>query len=217
MLIACLGWGSLVWDPRELAVQREWFSDGPLLPIEFAGVSSKDGRLTLVLLDKAPVVRSLWTLMTLTDLDEAKNNLAKREEATSKDKVKNIGYWSAEKDSSGVGAATIGYWAKQHQIEGVIWTALPGKFGTKFVDSLPVRAVSHLRALPPEGKQVAETYIRHTPRQIDTAVRRAVEREFGWSPLSSSIESKLSLTQTGKTVEATLSLVSSRAWAGAEL
>jgi hypothetical protein len=77
MLIACLGWGSLVWDPRELPVRRGWFADGPLLPIELARKSSGD-RVTFVLLDKAPLIRSLWALMSVFDLNSAKDALADR-------------------------------------------------------------------------------------------------------------------------------------------
>jgi 1-acyl-sn-glycerol-3-phosphate acyltransferase len=48
MRIAVLGWGSLIWSPGNLKIDREWHEDGPFLPIEFARVS-QDGRLTLVL------------------------------------------------------------------------------------------------------------------------------------------------------------------------
>ena len=47
-MIACIGWGSLIWDRRNLDVDGHWRADGPTLPVEFARQSS-DGRITLVL------------------------------------------------------------------------------------------------------------------------------------------------------------------------
>ncbi len=48
MRIACLGGGSLVWDPGGLPIQRSWFCGGPFAPVEFTRQSS-GGRITLVI------------------------------------------------------------------------------------------------------------------------------------------------------------------------
>jgi len=78
MRIAVLGWGSLCWDPRELRMRDGWHTDGPLLPIEFARVSS-DGRLTLVSFQQPERVQVLWAEMDTTTVNEAIDNLRQRE------------------------------------------------------------------------------------------------------------------------------------------
>ena len=78
MKIACLGWGSLVWDPRTLPITGGWFQDGPLLPIEFTRCSS-NRRITLVLDPKSRWLRVLWALMLPSDLDTATEALRERE------------------------------------------------------------------------------------------------------------------------------------------
>jgi hypothetical protein len=59
MIIACLGWGSLVWNPGDLPISSAWRSDGPTIPVEFTR-QSDNGRITLVITDAAPEVAVLW-------------------------------------------------------------------------------------------------------------------------------------------------------------
>jgi hypothetical protein len=124
--IACLGWGSLIWDPRSLPIRRPWFNDGPLLPIEFAREST-DKRITLVIvpnnLAEVACVRTLWALMVAPTLDVARTELAKREGTG----VKNIGCWPDEVLPKEVGEV-VEAWAKGRALDGVVWTALPPKF-----------------------------------------------------------------------------------------
>lgn len=47
-MIVCLGWGSLIWDQKNLPVKGQWHEDGPSLPVEFVR-QSINGRLTLVI------------------------------------------------------------------------------------------------------------------------------------------------------------------------
>ena len=84
MKIAVLGWGSLIWNPGNLEIDKTqgnngWFDDGPSLPIEFARIS-KDGRLTLVIVpEKKEVVQTLYAISSFEKLDHAKLDLAVRE------------------------------------------------------------------------------------------------------------------------------------------
>ena len=68
--IACIGWGSLIWDPRSLPIEGMWSTDGPDLPIEFTRESS-DGRMTLAITPDFAAVQTLWILMRVDTLADA--------------------------------------------------------------------------------------------------------------------------------------------------
>lgn len=182
--IGCLGWGSLVWDPRDLPIRGSWFNDGPVLPIEFARVSSNE-RVTLVICNVDYRVRVLWALIDAGNLDTAKRDLASREGVEDGDIDKFIGYWeAATKKSHGAAADEIAQWATTKRLDGVVWTSLETGL-KKRRGTLPSieDILGHLRNLPHAQGQLAEEYIRRAPRQIDTEYRRRVANEFGWWPL----------------------------------
>ena len=181
-LIACLGWGSLVWDPRELPVRGKWFRDGPFLPIEFAR-ESDDGRMTLVFVsDTFPLVRSLWALMSTTNLARAREALRSREGVLKKNAERHIAHWSGGKVESPV-VRRIAEWSKGLKIGTVIWTNLPPKFHKDERVPSVDEVVAHLDSLPHEKRKNAERYVRMTPRQIDTNYRRIIQARLGWTPI----------------------------------
>jgi len=178
MKIACLGWGSLIWDPRGLPIRKPWFKDGPLLPIEFAR-QSQDFRITLVIEKDAAYVRSLWALMTNKKLEIAIEELKEREGVNESA----IGFWTQNSSSEHTFIEIIGEWAKLKGLEAVIWTALPPKFdGQNGRVPTIEEVISYLRDLPLLKISYVEEYIRRAPIQIDTDYRRKIEGEFGWSP-----------------------------------
>lgn len=179
--IVCLGWGSLIWDPRSLPIQRQWFEDGPLIKVDFLR-QSKDNRITLVLHKSAEPVRSLWTLMTVQTLEEAKKALAAREGSPEKF----IGSWSQGQPDNNSCIFDLASWAETRSIKHVIWTDLPPKYGIKGNGTCPTpeQVIEHLNGLRGPERDNAENYIRQTPAQIDTPYRRHIEAELGWKRLS---------------------------------
>lgn len=183
MNIACIGWGSLIWDPRSLPISGLWNDDGPMLPIEFARESA-DGRITLVLTDVSKITTSLWTTLSVNDVKEAKLKLAEREGVSEKNIRYSIGFWDSEsKKSHGTSSSEIEEWANQKGLDGVVWTNL--KYGfKKSRDVMPEYSdiLNHLKSLPDEKRLVAEKYIRKTPVQVDTEFRVKLQDDLRWFP-----------------------------------
>ena len=180
-LIACLGWGSLVWDPRELPIQRSWFTDGPFVPVEFAR-KSDDGRITLVVETSASPVRSLWAVMDCTDLESAREALRKRE-GLPRSKLDEIGAWTVG-DTALPHIPNLQQWAVSRGVQSIVWTNLKSRFGTQTNSPTVEQVIDYLRGLAGAQRDNAERYIRLTPRQIDTLYRRQIEAVLHWTPLS---------------------------------
>jgi hypothetical protein len=183
MKIACLGWGSLIWKPENLLIIREWFQDGPLLPIEFVR-QSNDGRLTLVITETAQPIRTLWALMATKDLETAKKSLLIREKINENKLNTFIGCIKSDEETTDETKLIIKEWAIKLNLDAVIWTNLPPKFNNLNNQEPSIEeAVEYLNTLDFYKRTTAEEYIRRTPKQIDTSFRRKFELEFGWKYL----------------------------------
>lgn len=184
MKIACLGWGSLVWDPDTLPLRGPWFPDGPFLPIEFAR-QSKDGRITLVIVRNraVPPVRSLWAMMDTNDISHAKEALCEREGIPETKIDQLIGCWIKGREINREDniVFTISSWAERMGLDAVIWTDLPPKFNNEN-DRVPTieEVLNYLSSLDPAKRKKAEQYIRMTPVQVDTDYRRKIIEKLNW-------------------------------------
>lgn len=187
--IACVGWGSLVWQPRTLPCIGAWRADGPELPVEFAresgvpGKGSRGDRITLVICPGVPRVCTYWAFLDADDIAAARTLLALREYERAKPAwtQANIGFWNAASNQShGLEADTIAQWARSMELAGVVWTNL----SCGFVESRGVMpseddVLVFLRSLADRAK--AEEYVRRAPAQVQTRYRQAIERELGWT------------------------------------
>ena len=176
---ACLGWGSLIWEPGDLPISHEWREDGPKMPLEFAR-KSNDGRMTLVLCKHGTVCPTLWNTLSSTSLEEAREALAKREGLTSN---RNAAFWTGSGASGHHGSELVEAWANKHGFAGVVWTGLPPKspLTDQNNDHPSIEdVISHLSGLTGHSASRAEEYVRKAPNQIATGYRTRIVEEFGW-------------------------------------
>jgi hypothetical protein len=170
--IVALGWGSLVWDSRNLPVIGGWSGDGPELPLEFARESA-DRRMTLVIVEAQTVAPVLWTFLDVETLDQAVTILADREGVP---KRHVIGRWPNHTTVPYLHEEVIGRWAKRKNLNGVVWTALPaGMRSTRGVTPDLQEVKKHLETLDDTARMKAAEYIRRAPSQIKTAYRSELE------------------------------------------
>lgn len=175
--IACIGWGSLIWNPKDLKITGEWFKDGPKLPLEFVR-KSKDGRITLVIDTDSTSLQTLWVRMNTNNLGEAILSLKEREES---DKIEFVKATDTVTDPI---KKEIVEWLQMKKIDVAIWTGLGSKFDTNRRPTLE-EVITYLKNLDVTPKKIAEEYIRKAPEQITTAYRKEIERVLGWAHVNS--------------------------------
>jgi hypothetical protein len=168
MTIACIGWGSLCWDTRELPV-GDWRSDGPVLPLEFAR-RSQDGRVTLVITENGTELQTLWAELSAGSLEEAVSLLRTREGCN----AKAVGRWPSA--SSFPFGERIAAWAASVGLSGAVWTALPPKWNGQngLVPSL-TQLKAYLGTLDTETLTLAREYLAKAPPQIETRYRAELQ------------------------------------------
>ena len=182
MKIACIGWGSLVWCPQPLHVVQGGFRTA-----RCSQSSSPESPRTSESLSSSLPISSdsvLWALMSLTDLDAAKKDLAAREGIEENNIARSIGAVTGQSNPTNGAESELKRWLSIVGFEAAIWTNLKPKIGTDYRKPTIEEVIKHLREkVSHEQRANAEQYIRKTPRQIDTDYRRCIELEFGWLPI----------------------------------
>lgn len=181
--IAILGWGSLLSDDPEQSSSWHgpWLNDGPSLKIEFSRISQtppRRGVLTLVIDPMHGAMnRVAHCYSARGDIDEAIDDLAKRERMLSK---RNIGCLvrssGTERSHDAASLETIRAWATANDVDAIIWTGLQSNFNVKTGQAFSVAAaIGHLRSLDDDARAIAMDYLRRAPQFVRTPLRDALE------------------------------------------
>lgn len=183
MNIAIIGWGSLIWDPRDLPHYGPWKKDGPKLRIEFSRVSS-DSRLTLVIDNIVGVLcPTYYVFSPRRDLFDAVEDLRRREGTVRQ----YIGFFNNRTKDNSCSAypqqidilPSLGQWCDNNQVEGVVWTALLSNFQNEVGVPYTVdAAITFLKGLAKTTRENSLKYIRNAPDEIITPLRIRVEQEW---------------------------------------
>jgi len=190
MKIAILGWGSLLWDPRDLKLDAPFEPTGPNLPIELCRIS-KNRRLTLIIDERfGTLCQTYAAASAFTDLAEAVENLRVREEMSSAADVGFAVIASQERSPHAVkrhphAIETIADWTAHAGYDAAIWTALDSDFEAQtrepFSVNAAMRFLEHLEQHDPDAFARALEYIRRAPGATQTPVRETTAARWpGW-------------------------------------
>ncbi len=189
MKIAVVGWGSFVWDPRELQAAEQFAPNGPLLPVEFCRVS-RGRRLTLVIDERFGSVCTTYSAPSgLDTLEAAMKNLGAREDTRHVEGVGFVDLASGRQSDVAMrrhpdAVATIAAWAQANGYDAAIWAALasnfhePDKGGEPFSVTAAIRYLEALGAEDEAGFASAVAYIHNAPSEVETPVREEVARRW---------------------------------------
>jgi len=173
--IACLGWGSLIWNSGALPIEGAWLEDGPQLPIELCRVADGGELSTAICIDTVPV-QVLWAVLDVSSIQEGCDALKAREKIPS-ERNDAVGTLSI----TGSGGGKLTQWAQQREIGAVIWTALPPRFeGMEGRIPSATDVVEYLLGLEGYTLEHARSYIQQLPLQISTPYRLAIKQSLGW-------------------------------------
>jgi len=177
--IACIAWGSLIWEPRELKLASEWRPGGPLLPIEFVRDSDDSDELAVVMHEAAPPMPTYWALLDTNDIDAAREMLRQRE----KIRPEYPQWVGSIPNPCGPVDERVAEWLRTRELDAAVWTALPAKFA-KVSERAPSahEALAFLAGLQGEQRRKAEEYVRKVPREINTLYRKLFEDKLGLAP-----------------------------------
>lgn len=181
MRIACIAWGSLLWKTGPLKLASSWMDGGPALPLEFSRDSDDSDELAIVLQEGVPLMPTWYAMLDTDNMQDARAMLGAREKIDP-DHPEWIGSIPAV-DCSATDAR-IAAWLNGHEIDGVVWTALPPKFAdVEGRAPSAEEAVAFLSGLRGTTRAHAEDYIRRVPAAIRTALRVRIEHDLQWLPL----------------------------------
>jgi hypothetical protein len=204
MTISIIGWGSLIWCPGAPKIKSRWRTDGPPLPIEFARISG-NGRLTLVIYERSADMDTYWALSSCETLDTAIENLQEREGTPTKRRIHCLlssgevyqGDGISRNVSDGI-RRKVGTWlARKPGLSAAVWTGLQSNWEEKRDGkTFSVEdAVLYIRELEHAVKQgtvdvrrsaeivlnSAREYVRNTPDQVQTRVRKILSAQPQWA------------------------------------
>lgn len=178
-MIAVLGWGSLIWDPRELVLENPWTEDGPMIRVDYLRRSSRN-RVTLVLHETGREVPSLWTSYVGDNWTRVRDMIVVREGVIGQPEA--IQHWVTG-DGERANITGLPVWAGAKGADHVLWTGLPPRWD-KIEGRPPTleQVVGFLKGLRPDRHHAAEEYVRRTSAQVMTPIREAIQTRLGWTP-----------------------------------